>query len=311
MKVRKLAGIFTNNLEFDVYKRALNGVLPNEIRVVEAAPVEDSFCARFNCQYREYFYFFQLNGMDINKMRTACSYLEGEHDFRNFCKLNVLATTNYVRTLHTVAIEKNDDIRVDVFDNDNSSPNPFESYYLRIRGNAFLYHMIRCIVTVLFKIGKGEDPPESINRLLDIENQPRRPGYAFASPYPLVLSNCAFDPDPFSKVADSTNYISSRDPSGVYNRRINELMTELAVVSFMLRKRAPEKAKLIIFDDQKNGSIFNNSECFSVEETIENLKGKKKQKFEEIIDWKKDKGIECDELGISLPSRKGIEPVSE
>lgn len=48
-------------------------------------------------------------------MREAGKKLEGKHDFRNFCKLNVLATTNFEREVFEVSVEKSDDLGLGSF----------------------------------------------------------------------------------------------------------------------------------------------------------------------------------------------------
>ncbi len=64
----------------------------------------------------------------------------GEHDFRNFCKLNVIANQNFVRTIMAVKLEE-------VFP-DNSLRNSklfmdddrLRLFCVTIEGNAFLWH---------------------------------------------------------------------------------------------------------------------------------------------------------------------------
>lgn len=96
-----------------MYKKALNGVLPEEIRITDAAFVDENFNARFDCKEREYRYFFLRRDKDVELMKQASKDLIGTHDFRNFCKLNVLATTNYTRTISNVEILEADDVVYD------------------------------------------------------------------------------------------------------------------------------------------------------------------------------------------------------
>jgi tRNA pseudouridine(38-40) synthase len=51
-----------------------------------------SYCtARFSCASREYKYFIVQDGsLDVAAMRAAAQHLLGEHDFRHFCKADVL-----------------------------------------------------------------------------------------------------------------------------------------------------------------------------------------------------------------------------
>ncbi|KAI8480908.1 tRNA pseudouridine synthase 3 [Branchiostoma belcheri] len=71
------------------YVYILNKVLPPDIRVLAWAPVDPDFSARFSCQQRTYKYFFPKGNLDIQRMHLAAQKLVGEHDFRNFCKMDV------------------------------------------------------------------------------------------------------------------------------------------------------------------------------------------------------------------------------
>lgn len=44
--------------------------------------------------------------MDIDKLREAALFLIGKHDFRNFCKIDILSTVNYIRTIISLDIEE-------------------------------------------------------------------------------------------------------------------------------------------------------------------------------------------------------------
>jgi len=39
-------------------------------------------------------------------MREAALHLIGEHDFRNFCKMDVVNSTSFVRTIDSISIEE-------------------------------------------------------------------------------------------------------------------------------------------------------------------------------------------------------------
>lgn len=64
---------------------------------------------------------------------------------------------------------------------------------LKIKSNAFLWHQIRCIMGILFLIGKEQENPEIIKDLLNIENCPRKPQYNLAHYIPLNLFHCEYD----------------------------------------------------------------------------------------------------------------------
>ncbi|KAJ0024792.1 hypothetical protein Pint_07845 [Pistacia integerrima] len=68
---------------------------------------------------------------------------------------------------------------------------------IKIRGTAFLWHQVRCMVAVLFMIGQGLESDEVHSifpyALLDIERTPRKPQYIMAPEVPLVLRSCEFE----------------------------------------------------------------------------------------------------------------------
>jgi len=159
--------------------KVINKVLPSDIRFLGIRRVDEKFSARFDCKGRVYKYFQPVwNGLDIQRMQHASRLLIGEHDFRNFCKMDVTATTNYIRKIHTI------DFTVD---------NEKSVVEIQIRGNAFLWHQVRCIVAILLMIGEGIEDEVLISELVDVEKNPRKPLYRMADPSGLVLYDCLFD----------------------------------------------------------------------------------------------------------------------
>jgi hypothetical protein len=65
-------------------------------------------------------------------------------------------------------------------------------YCFTITGYAFLWHQVRCMVAVMFMIGRGEEEPDVISHLLDIQKLSQKPSYEMASELPLVLFHCEF-----------------------------------------------------------------------------------------------------------------------
>lgn len=60
---------------------------------------------RFSATFRHYKYFFHLDqGMDLEAMQLAASMLVGEHDFRNFCKMDALNVQSFTRRIVSAAI---------------------------------------------------------------------------------------------------------------------------------------------------------------------------------------------------------------
>ncbi len=165
------------------YCTMINRCLPEDIRVIGWCPVTSEFSARFSATYRKYRYFFVRKDLDVNAMNRAASYLIGSHDFRNICKLDVANVTNFVREIFSANIlcfQPNEDPRQSV-------------WMMEIQGIAFLWHMVRCIMAILFFVGEGNEAPEIVQELLNIEQNPAKPSYSMAADAPLVLHECGFE----------------------------------------------------------------------------------------------------------------------
>lgn len=160
------------------YVHILNQLLPDDIRIsaVSLRPPR-GFDARFSCQSRHYKYLFKGDGLNIDKMNEAAEKFVGEHDFRNFCKVDgSKQITNYHRTIYSSRIlPLNDDF-----------------YCFDLVGSAFLWHQVRCMMAVLFLIGQELENPNLVTEMLDIELTPQKPVYDMASDVPLILYDCKF-----------------------------------------------------------------------------------------------------------------------
>lgn len=86
------------------YCALLNRVLPPDIRCLGWAPTPPGFSARFCASHRTYRYFFDAAGLDVGAMRRAAQRLEGDHDFRNFCKMDATAVQSFRRVIHHARI---------------------------------------------------------------------------------------------------------------------------------------------------------------------------------------------------------------
>jgi pseudouridylate synthase I len=143
---------------------AVNRYLPWDIRVLSSREVPADFHPRkVSCKKtyeyrimnrdiampteRLYSYFIYYD-MDIEAMRKAARYLIGEHDFKSFCSANT-SVTDTVRTIYSLDVEQ-------------------EDYMIKItvKGNGFLYNMVRIIVGTLIEVGRGVKTPEDMDRIL-------------------------------------------------------------------------------------------------------------------------------------------------
>lgn len=119
-------------------------------------------------------------------MRRGAQHLLGEHDFRNFCKIDP-ALTHYRRRVLSFEVHPVEGLN----GGEPHSPNALWEFV--VRGQAFMWHQVRCMVAVLFLIGEGREVPEITKGLLDIERFPSRPNYAMASEAPLLLYDIGYD----------------------------------------------------------------------------------------------------------------------
>ncbi|KAL3504607.1 hypothetical protein ACH5RR_034448 [Cinchona calisaya] len=160
----------------------INKALPKDIRVLGWSPAPVDFSARFSCLSREYKYFFWRENLNIVAMETAGKKFVGEHDFRNFCKMDATNVHSFRRQIMLFEISAC-----------SESFRGNELWVMKIKGSAFLWHQIRCIAALLFLIGQGLESPNVVDLLLDIEKTPRKPQYTMASEIPLVLQSCEFE----------------------------------------------------------------------------------------------------------------------
>jgi tRNA pseudouridine38/39 synthase len=188
------------------YVLILNRILPPSIRVLAWSPVSDDFSARFNCRRRHYKYFFNSlplpsPPLDLDRLQDAASRLVGEHDFRNFCKLDgSKQIERYGRRIDRAEISvlrKGDKIR-------DGTVYLGDLYVLDLAGSAFLWHQVRHIMAILFLIGHGLEQPSVIDALLNTNPENphpdssiplvrARPIYEMAAGLPLILWDCGFD----------------------------------------------------------------------------------------------------------------------
>ncbi|KAJ1667011.1 pseudouridine synthase deg1 [Coemansia sp. RSA 1813] len=173
------------------YVNMLNKCLPPEIRILAWAPVRADFSARFSCKSRFYRYFFSGDGLNIEVMRDAASKYVGTHDFRNFCRLDpAKQIANFERTVLDIAINPVPS-RVSFVGDGQSAESKW--WQLELRGTAFLWHQVRCMMAILFLVGQGLEQPNVVDRMVDVQNMVGKPEYEMAADTPLVLADCAFD----------------------------------------------------------------------------------------------------------------------
>ncbi|XP_016398805.1 tRNA pseudouridine(38/39) synthase-like isoform X1 [Sinocyclocheilus rhinocerous] len=183
------------------YVKMLNRVLPQDIRILQWAPVETGFSARFDCQSRTYRYYFPRGDLDVDLMAEAAKRYEGTHDFRNICKMDVgNGVLRFQRTILSASIQP-------AQLNPTCPNDPHQLYVFQVKGLAFLYHQVRCMMALLLLIGQKLEAPEIIDQLLDVEKNPRKPQYSMAVDYPLVLYDCHFEGVNWRNETEEENHV--------------------------------------------------------------------------------------------------------
>jgi tRNA pseudouridine38/39 synthase len=247
------------NKPFD-YLRMLNRLLPNDIRVLSVRPVSDKFDARFSCKQRTYKYFFSvLDDMDLSRMIEASKLFVGTHDFRNFCRMDVNQTTNYVRTVKSVSFKKDDVLPI---------------YEVCIVGTAFLWHQVRCMMACLLLIGEGVEDQSVVESLLDLDVCPRKPIYELADPAGLVLFDCEFEND----LAGDALPADSEDGLEALRNSLADSYRDTAVMKCLASNRGLQFQKRI-----KYTQILKRATAPSLEEKIE-INGIKKRRLESHLE---------------------------
>ncbi len=158
-------------LEPAIIRRALNAVLPEDIRILKAEDAASEFHPRYDALSKSYFYIidntdtasafiyryswrlpFKLN---IAEIKRAGEMLIGRHDFSAFRGAGCGAK-NTLREITSMEIKVSK--RIDFM------TAKLEGRFIKIRieANAFLRHMVRNIVGTLVEAGRGRLDAESI-----------------------------------------------------------------------------------------------------------------------------------------------------
>lgn len=194
------------------YLTILNALLPPDIRITAVClRPPQGFDARFSCSYRHYKYIFNKANLDIELMRDAAARYEGPHDFRNFCKIDgSKQITNHCREVYSAKIEHLHD----------------DFYVFDLKGTAFLWHQVRCMVAILFLAGQKLEAPTVVDDLLNVEKYPSKPVYEMANDIPLVLYDCVFPEMEWLNSADDFEGAQQQKLTKEYGR-FNAMLLDL------------------------------------------------------------------------------------
>ncbi|EME32098.1 tRNA pseudouridine(38/39) synthase [Galdieria sulphuraria] len=186
------------------YPRILNGVLPSGIWITGWTSVDPDFHARFSASYRVYHYYFRPEHLNLSAMQRAAQFFVGEHDFRNFCKADVTQVQSFRRVIYSCDIKIVSMTHKSRFEwhlppesatcSLQSSKNTSSICLAKlvVKGQAFLWHQIRCMASILFMVGEGLEKEDIVKDMLQHECFGAKPLYRMASEIPLVLSQIGF-----------------------------------------------------------------------------------------------------------------------
>jgi len=165
------------------WRRALNGLLPQDISVLAAEQVPDDFHARYSARGKLYEYriinrversalernrvWHVRAPLDLNAMREAASLLVGRHDFSSF----------------QGSPTDNENPSCDLRRLDIHREPPVIS--IEAEADRFLKQMVRAIVGTLVEVGRGRRSPKSVKEILEARD--RRAAGVTAPAYGLYL----------------------------------------------------------------------------------------------------------------------------
>ena len=167
----QVANFKTNsNIPIEKMSIAINCNLKKSIRIVKAEEVEERFHSRLSCKRKTYRYIINNSEipsaiyrnlethipykLDIEKMKQAVKYFEGEHDFKAF-KASGTSSKSSIRTIYKAEVIKMPNNRI----------------YIELTGNGFLYNMVRIIAGTLVDVGTGKIEPEDIEKIIESKDR--------------------------------------------------------------------------------------------------------------------------------------------
>lgn len=160
----------------DRFFAALNTKLPADIRILRSEEVPADWHPRKADCEKTYEYRVDLSRVpdpmqrlysmhwpgkvNVEAIQEAAAVLVGEHDFTSFANPSSQVLKeggSAVRTLYEVSV----------------IPEYPASLVIRVRGNGFLYNMVRIIAGTLLDVGTGRFTPEDVKNMLEAKDRTR------------------------------------------------------------------------------------------------------------------------------------------
>lgn len=154
-----------SNLPIEKFPIAINTKLKRAVRIIDAEEVPERFHSRLTCKRKTYRYVINNDKVEsaiyrnletyipqklnVEKMKQAVKYFEGEHDFKAF-KASGTSSKSSIRTIYEAKVLEKDNNRI----------------YIELTGNGFLYNMVRIIAGTLVEVGMEKIKPEEISQII-------------------------------------------------------------------------------------------------------------------------------------------------
>lgn len=170
--IAQSANFKTNsNIPVEKIPIAINTKLKQSIRIKSAEEVDERFHSRYNCKQKTYKYvinngntasalyrnmeYFVPEKLNVESMKKAVKYFEGEHDFSGF-KASGTSSKSSVRKIYKTSVTKDGDRII-----------------IELTGNGFLYNMVRIIAGTLVEVGLDKIQPEDIPEIINSKDRTR------------------------------------------------------------------------------------------------------------------------------------------
>lgn len=151
------------------WRRAMNALLPADIRIQDVEKVREDFHARFDAISKRYDYYlsydidnpflqryraFYRGRLNIERMKECAALFVGTHDFTSFTSSRIDPRKSRVRTITMCAIEET-----------------AEGLHFRLEGNSFLRYMVRMIVGTLIEAGRDRLSVQEVKAMLEAKDK--------------------------------------------------------------------------------------------------------------------------------------------
>ncbi|MBR5453833.1 MAG: tRNA pseudouridine(38-40) synthase TruA [Clostridia bacterium] len=154
--------------------RAMCSVLPEDVGVLDARVVDDSFHPRYSAKGKEYKYliytspardpffssrawmhYMRVGDAELENMKRAAARFVGEHDFTSFMSAGS-SITDAVREVFAFDVEMNGHV-----------------LELKVSANGFLYNMVRIMAGTIAAVGEGRLSPDDIPGIIEARDRSR------------------------------------------------------------------------------------------------------------------------------------------